>query len=700
VQFEGQTAVLATAFDITERKRSEQLQAALYRIAEQTASMQDLQEFYRAMHGIVAELIYASNFYVALYDSEQNLLSFPYFVDEQDPQPAPRKPGRGITEYVLRTKKPVLVSAIQMNEPPFNTEVDLIGASSVDWLGVPLMNGDRAFGVLAVQSYTDAVRFTEREQEILTFVSQHVATAILRRRNEEALRASEARYRSQVQSAVYGIYRSSASEDRFLDANPALVSMLGYDSLEEVLALRLTLDVYVDPSERIILVKEHRLKSRIEGVDVRWKRKDGKHIMVRLSGRTLFNAAGEAESFEMIAEDTTERRALEDQLRQSQKMEAVGRLAGGVAHDFNNLLTVIKGYSELMLDQVQPADPLRGELEEVKKAADRAAALTRQLLAFSRKQVLAPKVIDLNSVISNVQRLLQRLLGEDIELNNALESKLGRLKADPGQIEQVIMNLAVNARDAMPSGGKLTIASSNVILDETFIHDSKVTPGPYVLLSVTDTGIGMDAETRLRIFEPFFTTKEQGKGTGLGLSTVYGIVKQSGGYISVYSEPGLGTTFKVYLPRVDAVAEVPSAATGDRVQTGTETILLVEDEDGVRTLTRQLLQRQGYSVLEARHGGEALLICERHAGPLHLLLTDVVLSQMSGRELAQRLSQVRQQMKVLFMSGYSEEAIVQHGVLDSGTAFLQKPFTAESLSAKVREVLDAPRAQAAGSNKQ
>src|SRR6266850_2341728 len=605
VQFEGQMAVLATAFDVTERKRSEQIQAALYRIAEKTTSVQNLDEFYRAMHGILSELIYASNFYIALYDARE----------------------------------------------------DLIGAPSVDWLGVPLLNNGHAFGVLAIQSYTENVRFTEREQEILTFVSQHVGTAILRRRNEEALRASEARYRSQVQSAVYGIYRSSMAEDRFLDVNPALIGMLGYESLEEVLALRLTRDVYVDASDRLILLKEYRRKPLVEGVDVRWKRKDGKNIIVRISGRAILNAAGDAESFEMIAEDTTERRALEDQLRQSQKMEAVGRLAGGVAHDFNNLLTVIKGYSELMLDQIQPADPLRSEVEEVKKAADRAAALTRQLLAFSRKQVLAPKIIDLNAVTTNVERLLQRLLGEDIDFVTALEPSLGRVKADPGQIEQVIMNLAVNARDAMPSGGKLTISTSNVTLDETFSHDSKVAPGPYVLLSVTDTGVGMDADTKLRIFEPFFTTKEQGKGTGLGLSTVYGIVKQSGGYISVYSEAGLGTSFKVYLPRLDAAAEAPAAASGSRLQTGTETILLVEDEDGVRALTRQLLQKQGYSVLETRHGGEALLLCERHQGRIQLLLTDVV--------------------------------------LNSGTAFLQKPFTAESLSTKVREVLDSPQAKAA-----
>jgi two-component system, cell cycle sensor histidine kinase and response regulator CckA len=574
-------------------------------------------------------------------------------------------------------------------------EVELIGPPSVDWLGVPLKDGDRTFGVLALQSYSEQHRFGDREKEILMFVSQHVATAIQRKHDEEALRNSEARFRSQVQSAVFGIYRSGMG-DRFLDVNPALVSMLGYDSMEELLSANLAFDVYADPSERSRLLKEYGRSERIEGVEVRWKRKDGKPITVRLSGRGLLNQTGEVEAFEMIAEDITERRALEEQFRQAQKMEAVGRLAGGVAHDFNNLLTVIKGYSELMMDQIQPGDPLRPEIEEVKKAADRAAGLTRQLLAFSRKQVLAPKVLDMNAVVTNLEQLLRRLIGEDVEMISNLDPALGRAKADPGQVEQVIMNLVVNARDAMPGGGKLTIATANVILDENSLHPHTVPSGPYIMLSVTDTGIGMDAETRLRIFEPFFTTKEQGKGTGLGLSTVYGIVKQSGGYVWVYSEPGMGSTFKVYLPRVhDAAETAPAAPPPVALRTGTETILLVEDEDGVRALARQILQKRGYTVLEARHGGEALLICERHPQPVHLLLTDVVLSQMSGRELAQRLLPLRPEMKVLYMSGYSEEAIVQHGVLDPGTSFLQKPFSTESLIGKVREVLDAPRSQAA-----
>src|SRR5437763_3268203 len=324
-------------------------------------------------------------------------------------------------------------------------------------------------------------------------------------------------------------------------------------------------------------------------------------------------------------------------------------------------------------------------------STERAAGLTRQLLAFGRKQLLELKVIDLNTVVSDISKLLRPLIGEDIDLTVRLERNLGRTKADPGQIEQVIMNLAVNARDAMPSGGTVSIETSNVVLDEFLSRDFAVTPGPYIMLGFSDTGQGMNAETRARVFEPFFTTKEQGKGTGLGLSTVYGIVKQSGGYIWVYSEPGLGTTFKVYLPMAEEKAEpLPSDASPAVMRRGSETILLVEDEDGVRTLIKQLLQRQGYVVIETRHGIEAMQECERNPSPIHLLLTDVVLTQMNGRELAQKLLPMRPEMKVLFMSGYSEEAIAHHGVLNPGTEFLQKPFTTEALVRKVREMLDAP----------
>ncbi|MEO6119772.1 MAG: ATP-binding protein [Terriglobales bacterium] len=597
--------------------------------------------------------------------------------------------GRGFTEYVLRTGSHLLATPEITARLRKTGEVELVGTDCVDWLGVPLKTGNKTVGVLAVQSYTEATRYNDQQVEILNFVSQHIANAILHKRNEEARRESDLRFRTMVQSAVYGIYRSSP-DDHFIEVNPALVTMLAYDSAEEVLALKISRDVYAASEERTALIHKYAHSGRVEGIEVKWKRKDGKYITVRLSGLAILDTEEQPRFFEMIAEDVTERRALEDQLRQSQKMEAIGRLAGGVAHDFNNLLTVIKGYSELMLDELKDADPMRAEVEEIKKAADRAATLTRQLLAFSRQQVLAPKVIDLNAVVSNMDKLLTRLLGEDIGLYTVLEASLGRVKADPGQIEQVVMNLVVNARDAMPRGGKLTVETSNADLDDSYAREHVgARAGSYVMLAVSDNGTGMTPEVRQRIFEPFFTTKELGKGTGLGLSTVYGIVKQSEGYIWVYSEPGQGTSFKVYLPRVDSPVEVVTPRAGRKPTfTGSETVLLVEDEDGVRALVRQVLHKHGYTVLEARHGGEALLHCERHVGPIQLLLTDVVLEQMGGPELARRLSGIRPDMRVLYISGYTDDAIIHHGVLTEGTAFLQKPFTTEALARKIRQVLD------------
>jgi two-component system cell cycle sensor histidine kinase/response regulator CckA len=568
--------------------------------------------------------------------------------------------------------------------------VKLRGAPSLDWLGVPLKSGEKTFGVLVIQSYSEKSRFGKKEEDILSFVSQQVASTILQRRSQEALQRSEERYRSQVESAVYGLYRSSV-HGKFLDVNPALVQMLGYSSPDELYAMDMSRDLYVNPDERQKYIDEFAKAKRIEGIETRWRRKDGKVITVRLSGRAGLKYPGEPESFEMICEDITERRMLEEQLLHSQKMEAVGRLAGGVAHDFNNLLTVIKGYSELMLNELSDKDPMRGEVEEVRRAAERAASLTRQLLAFSRRQVLEPKVLDLNVIINNMEKLLLRLLGEDVELQVSLSSSLGMVKADPGQIEQVIMNLAVNARDAMPRGGKLTLETRSHVIDESYAREHAVVhAGQYAMIAVSDTGMGMDAETVSHIFEPFFTTKEIGKGTGLGLSTVYGIVKQSGGYIWVYSEPGRGTSFKIYLPivRGGTTDEAGGRPTLTPTYRGTETILLVEDEDGVRALIREVLQRHGYRVIDTRNGPEATQACERHEGEIHMLLTDVVLAQITGTDLARQLSPMRPRMKVLFISGYTEEAIVHQGVLEEGTAFLQKPFTPNVLARKVREVLD------------
>ena len=413
------------------------------------------------------------------------------------------------------------------------------------------------------------------------------------------------------------------------------------------------------------------------------------HAALAIDNARLFHSATEEISERRRAESALRR--TEEQLRHAQKMEAVGRLAGSVAHDFNNLLSVIISYASMVLSDIKEVDPLRTDIDSILRAGEKAADLTRQLLAFSRQQVLAPRLVDLNKIVRESEKMLRRLIGEDVTLLIHCAKALSKVKVDPNQIDQVILNLAINARDAMPQGGKLSIETKDVVLDASYTsHHFGVVPGPHVMLAVTDTGIGMDKETQARIFEPFFTTKELGKGTGLGLSTVFGIVQQSGGNVWVYSELGGGTTFKIYLPVAEGVEpDFPEPVEPTTLQ-GTETVLLVEDQDEVRQVTHEILRRYGYHVIEARNAGEALLTCEQHPRTIHLLLTDVVMPQMSGRELANRLGQLRGDMKVLFMSGYTDNAIVHHGILDSGIAYLQKPIVPETLARRVREVLDTP----------
>src|SRR5437588_7777056 len=503
------------------------------------------------------------------------------------------------------------------------------------------------------------------------------------------LRATEASYETLVEHAPVGIYRSSP-EGRFLSVNAAVVRILGYDAAADVLGLHMARDVYADAAERQRLVERDSYSARqYDNVEATWKRRDGRLLTVQLSVRAVRDAAGRVEYYETFVRDVTDQRRLQQQVLQSQKLEAVGRLAGGIAHDFNNLLTVITSYSDLLLEDLSPGDPKRDDLEQVRKAADGAAALTRQLLAFSRQQVVEPRVVSLNTVVEGLQKILRRVIGEDIELATTLAPDLGAVRADVGQLEQVLMNLAVNARDAMPTGGRLTIETANVEHDPDYARDQEAAAvRRFAMLAVSDTGCGMDEATKARVFEPFLTTKEPGKGPGLRPATVYGIVNQAGGFIWVYSEPGHGTSFKIYLPQVDAPAEDLASAGSTRAPGGTETVLLVEDAAAVRAVAKQVLERLGYTVLEAPNGQAALHLAQQHRGEIHMLLTDVVMPRVSGRELAEQLARVRPDTRVLYASGYTDDSVVRHGILESGTAYLQKPFSPESLARKVRDVLD------------
>jgi two-component system NtrC family sensor kinase len=508
-----------------------------------------------------------------------------------------------------------------------------------------------------------------------------------RKRAEQALRQSEEKYRELFENATYGIFRSQL-DGALLDVNPALVAMLGYSSKEELLTRNLSRDLYEDPADRRSILDSYGPSGRVSGCEVNWKRKDGKIIVVRISGGAFRRQDGSFSHFEVIVEDITGRRSLEAQFRQAQKMEAVGLLAGGISHDYNNLLGVILGNADLLLETT-PTGVQQHYADQIKKATRRAAELTRQLLAFSRKQILYPVILDLNAVVRDVGKILQRLIGEDVQIVTDLETSLDSTRADRGQIEQILMNLATNARDAMPNGGKFTIRTGNAELgpDDVALHPyAKL--GPYVRLSVNDTGVGMTDAIRHRVFEPFFTTKPEGRGTGLGLATVYGIVKQSTGYIWVSSAPGAGATFDIYLPRVDEKA--PPLVTGleerSEYPRGTETILLLEDEESLRQVTCECLTASGYNVLQAGRGNHAIDMAEQYKGAIALVVSDVVLPDMSGPSVATKVRALHPEAKVLYVSGYAEVPVAQQ-LIAEGAILLQKPLSRGDLLRKVDEML-------------
>jgi len=520
-----------------------------------------------------------------------------------------------------------------------------------------------------------------------------LGTAILtssvdRRFHAQALGHLEANYRSLVERSPYGILRSTP-DGKLLMVNAALVRMLGYTSEAELLRANLAKDVYVDPAQRKRIIEQYSKTDLILDCEALWKRKDGSQITIRGNGRVIRDETERVECFEVIVEDITERKVLAEQTRQAQKMEAIGQFAGGIAHDFNNLVLVILGQCEFVLKRIEPGDNRYTRLQEIRRAAERAQWLTAQLMIFARRGELELQAIDLNSALKELHELLERLIGEDIVLVTELSPTLGRIQSDRSLIQQVIMNLAANARDAMPGGGILRIATENVEISEASIPERRGVPaGRYVMLTVTDSGTGMDAETRARLFEPFFTTKEAGKGTGLGLAVVQGIVAQSGGHVTVQSELGRGSAFKVFLPVVEQPEQTEAKKTEGVSPRGSETVMLVEDAQSVRIVIRDYLESAGYSVLEPEAPGQVLELAQTHPGPIHLLLTDVVMPGMGGADLAREMRSVRPDIKVLYMSGYAPRAAGGGERLEESVPFLQKPFTSEDLLRSVRRVLD------------
>jgi PAS domain S-box-containing protein len=616
--------------------------------------------------------------------------------------PTPSELPASIINYVRRTRERVrLGNATRAN--PFAADEYLVSRQTKSVLCLPIVRRAELVGLLYLENNLVTDAFTPGRLAVLELLAGQAAISLeianlveTERHAREALKSSESRFRRIFESNMIGLHFGDLS-GRIHEANQYLLDMLGY-TREDVESGRLNWTELTPPQWEAAsqaAVEQVRSFGRCLPFEKEYIRKDGT-LVPALIGSSLF--PGKKEEVLSFILDITERKRAEsalhrseENLRQVQKMEAIGNLAGGIAHDFNNLLSIILGYSSLLLTEMTVADPRHLYVDEISEAGTRAATLTKQLLAFGRKQMLQPKVVTLDSIVSGVERMLRRLIGEDIELTVLAQPGPGTVRVDPGQVEQIIMNLAVNSRDAMPQGGKLTLETANVELDASYAAEHQgVTAGPHVMLAVTDTGTGMDEATRARMFEPFFTTKEIGKGTGLGLSTVFGIVQQSGGSVRVDTALGKGTSIKIYFPRVDATpAELresvsPRAAAGARA----ETILLVEDDPHVRTLIRTILEQFGYEVLEAQNGGDALLICEDQSQPIHLLLTDVIMPRMSGAQLAERLKPIRPTMKVLFMSGYADDSIVHQGLLKPGVAFLQKPITPETLTRKVREVLD------------
>jgi two-component system cell cycle sensor histidine kinase/response regulator CckA len=707
--------------DITQQKQLEESlresEAANKQIAQENAviaeigriisSSPNIEEVYDRFAEEVARLISFDRIAINIHNSKNNTVSITYASGVEVPE---RQAGDVIPvdssfiKEIFRTQSSLLLRTEELPDlvKSYPTIQPIIQAGFRSMMSIPLILNNQVMGILHFRSKKPNA-YSEADMRLAERVSSQIAGAIAnaqlwaeRKEAEEALRKSEQKFQELFDQAPVG-YMELDSQGRISHVNRTELDLLGYYA-EEMLGQPIwNFIVEEEMARQSVTAKLAGAIPLARGFERTFRRKDGKTLPFLIEETFNRDAEGNVKGLNTTHQDITERKRaekemadLQEQLRQSQKMEAIGQLAGGIAHDFNNALTVILGNAQLALADVGKNDPLYSTIEEIKKAGERASNLTRQLLAFSRKQILRPEILNLNQLVSGMEKMLRRIIGEDIELATDLVPDLSGIEADPGQIEQVLMNLAVNARDAMPEGGKLTIETRDVELDDGYARTHiDVTPGSYVMLAVSDTGIGMTREVQARIFEPFFTTKEKGEGTGLGLPTVYGILKQSRGNICVYSELGNGATFKIYLPRAEKAApERESASREVQIPHGSETVLAVEDEEMVRNIVLKSLYKYGYKVLAASDGEEALRICKEHDGPIHLMLTDVIMPGMSGKELARQAKELRPDLKVFFMSGYTDNAIVKNGILEKGIAFIQKPFTHQGLAWRVRGVLD------------
>jgi len=674
--------------EINRHRHSEILQSALYQISEKASQAKDMDALYKAIHGIISSLLYARNFYIALTDTSGEMLSFPYFLDEFDPRPQSRKLRRGLTEYVLKTGQPLLASDQQVEQMAQDGLIELISAPSSEWLGVPLKRGERAFGVLVIQSYHEDFHYSEMDRELLIFVSQNIADALWYKQTARELAVSERRYRTLFEESQDVIYMADI-DGNLIDINQAGVELFGYASRQELLQVNISRDLYENSQDWEKFLAAILISGHVKDYEVNLKTKSGKAVVVLITAGVEHNESDRVIGYRGIMRDSTERKLLEQRYLQAQKMESIGQLAGGIAHDFNNILSGILGYASWMKTSIKEDHHFFRPVDTIEKSAQRAAELTAQLLAFARGGKYDIKAASLNNIIVESLKIISGTFDKSIIIETCLDASLPTVEIDVGQIQQVLINLCLNARDAMPGGGRLTIQSSMAVLGENDVHNQlDAHPGWFAILTVSDTGVGMDDNVKQRIFEPFFTTKEKGKGTGLGLSMVYGVAKNHGGFVNVYSEAGEGSTFKIYLP-LSGKPEVLENGSDEEMTGGHESILIIDDEEVIREVAGDILSSYGYRVQLAADGEDGVKIYEKQEPRSDLVILDMIMPKQGSRETFLKLKKINPAIKVLFSTGYSQNEKVNEILALGVRGFIQKPYQVRDLLVKVREILDA-----------